>query len=110
MNAFTPKMTRTGLHYKFQGILYESQSSYWDEREEIMKNTYIRTMRENFNDKDISDIISAIENMEFKDFYKTYLSDSGKWESVYPGRNQEDYDSYLSDLRSTWIPENGDDN
>lgn len=109
MNAFTDKMTRTDLHYKFQGILYESQSSYWNEREEIMKNTYIRTLRENFADKDLADIISVIENMDFGDFYKTYLSDSGKWESLYPG-NKDDDSTYLEDLRSTWIPNYGDDN
>lgn len=108
MNAFTEKMTRTGLHYKFQGILYESQYSYWDEREEIMKNTYIRTLYENFTEDDVKDIIEVIEKMKFKDFYSTYLSDAGKWESVYPGNNKDDYDSYLEDLRSTWIPNKGE--
>lgn len=113
MNAFTEKMTRTDLHYKFKGMLYESQSSYWSEREEIMKNTYIRTIRENFSQQgsetDVNAIVAAIENMDFSDFYKTYLSDQGKWESVYPGRNQEDYGTYLEDLKSTWIPNYGDD-
>lgn len=104
MNAFTEKMNRTGLNYKFKSILYESQSSYWNEREEIMKNTYIRTILENFSSDDVKDVIAAIENMDFKDFYKSYLADSGKWESIYPGGNKDDEESYLEGLKSTWIP------
>lgn len=109
MNAFTPKMTRTDLRYKFKGILFESQQSYWSEREEIMRNTYIRTILESFGENaDTNAIIAAIENMDFDTFYQTYLGDSGRWESIYPGRNQDDVDNYLSDLRSTWIPNNGE--
>lgn len=105
MDAFTDKMTRTDLRYKYQSILYESQQNYWSEREQIMKDTYVRTILENFPEKDVADIVRSIERMEFKDFYETYLGDSGKWESIYPGRNKDDYNDYLEDLRSVWVPD-----
>lgn len=104
MNAFTPKMTRTDLNYKFKSIMIESQQNYWNEREEIMRQTYIRTLLENFAEGDIADVIERIENMDFKEFYSSYVSDAGKWESLYPG-SKEDYDSYVEGLKSTWIPE-----
>lgn len=107
LNAFTPKMTRTDLKYKFQSMLRESQQNYWNEREQIMKETYIKTLLENFSMDDIKDVIAAIDNMDFKDFYAAYLRDAGRWESLYPG-NKDVYDSYVEGLKSTWIPKNGE--
>lgn len=111
MNAFTPKQTRMDLKAKFKTILRESQLGYWNEREQIMKETYIRTLLENFSEDDIKDVISVIENMEFEAFYKAFSADSGKWESLYPtkGGNHDNYEDYLTGLKATWIPNNGDD-
>lgn len=109
MNAFTAKMTRTDLNYKFKSIMRESQENYWNEREEIMRQTYIRTLLENFKKEDIEDVIDAIENMDFKEFYASYLEDAGRWESLYPG-DKEVYDSYVEGLHSTWVPETEETN
>lgn len=103
MNAFSGKMTRPDLRAKFRNIMKESQSAYWNRREEIMKQTYKKTLLENFSEKDISDVISAIDEMSFKDFYSKFKSDSGKFESLYPG-DQTQYQSYVEGLKSTWIP------
>jgi hypothetical protein len=105
LNVFTPKMTRTDLRFKFKTILTESQDNYWNEREEIMRQTYIRTLLENFAEEDIRDVIEQIENMSFRDFYESYLKDAGRWESLYPG-SKDDYDAYVEGLRSTWNPQN----
>ena len=106
MNAFTEKMTRTDLHYKFRSILRESQLNYWNEREQIMKDTYIDTLLENFSKDDITGVLAAIEHMDFRTFYKNFSSDAGKWESLYPnkGGSNDDYKSYLEGLRATWTP------
>lgn len=104
INTFTPKMTRADLRFKFKTIMRESQDNYWNEREEIMRQTYIRTLLENFAEEDIADIIDRIENMDFKEFYESYVSDAGRWESLYPG-SRDDYESYVEGLRSTWIPQ-----
>lgn len=107
MNAFTPKMTRTDLQAKFRSIMKESQQNYWNEREQIMKDTYIRTLLENFSENDIADVIEVIDNMDFKTFYENFSADAGKWESLYPnkGGSHDDYESYLDGLKSTWIPD-----
>lgn len=111
MNAFTPKMTRTDLKFKFKSILAESQLNYWNEREQIMKETYVRTLLERFSQNDVQDIVDVIENMDFETFYKKFSADSGKWESLYPNKGGEDdnYNEYLTGLKATWIPNNGDE-
>lgn len=109
MNAFTPRMTRTDLKAKFNSIMKESQQNYWNEREQIMRETYIRTILENFAEEDVQDVIAAIEDMDFKTFYENFSADAGKWESLYPDGNTDTYESYLDGLRSTWLPNNGDD-
>ena len=111
MNAFTPKMTRTDLKAKFKSIMIESQQNYWSEREQIMKDTYIRTLLEQFAEEDIRDVVSEIQDMNFETFYKKFSADSGKWESLYPNRGgtRDDYDSYLDGLKATWIPNYGDE-
>lgn len=105
MNAFTPKMTRTNVNAKFRAIMKESQENYWSEREATMKETYIRTLLENFREQDVKDVIEKIEDMDFSTFYENYLSDSGKWDSLYPP-DKDQYQSYIDDLRSTWTPNN----
>lgn len=111
MNAFTKKQTRADLKAKFWSIMTESQLNYWNEREQIMKDTYIRTLLENFSSDDISDVVSAIEDMDFETFYKAFSADSGKWESLYPtkGGKNDNYEDYLTGLKATWIPNYGDD-
>ena len=103
MKAFSGKMTRPDLRAKFRNIMQESQSSYWNRREEIMKNTYKKTILENFSENDVQDVLKAIDNMSFGDFYEKFKSDSGKFESLYPG-DQAQYKSYVEGLKSTWIP------
>lgn len=101
MNAFTPSMNRTSLNVKFQNILAESQSTYWDRREQIMKATYLKTIQANFNNADISDIVDAIYNMDFKEFYERFLSESGRFEWTYPDDDKEE--EYAEALRSIWL-------
>lgn len=103
LNAFTPKMTQTDLKAKFRTILKESQQNYWNEREQIMKETYIKTILEHFKEGDISDVIDAIDNMNFKEFYSKFLSEGGHFEFLYPP-DEEQYASYVEGLKSTWLP------
>jgi hypothetical protein len=104
MSVFTPSMTRTWLNKKFRNIMKESQSTYWRRREKIMIENYITAILENYNPKDVRDIIDAIKEMDFKEFYKTFMAEGGTFEIVYPP-DQEQYEGYLSKLRSTWLPE-----
>ena len=104
MKAFTPKMTKTDLRKKFKTIKKESQSSYWNLRERVMKANYIKSLEENFNPNDVEDIIDAIDRMSFEEFYKTFQAEGGNFETAYPP-DAEQYDAYLTALKSTWLPE-----
>lgn len=103
MNAFTRKMTRRDLNKKFRTIAKESQSSYWHVRELQLMNNYKQALLENFNPDDVKDILDAIENMGFEQFYTTFQSEGANFETAYPP-DAEQYEQYLTALRSTWIP------
>ena len=103
MNAFTPRMTRRDLKYKFRNILKESQSSYWNKRDLMLKENYIKSLEENFNPNDIKDVVKAIDKMDHKQFRKFFMREGGNFEFSYPP-DQESYDAYLTALKSTWLP------
>ena len=105
MKVFTPKMTYTDLRKKFDVIRNESQSTYWNRREIMMMNNYIKSLKENFseNDPDVKAIIEAIEKMDFKKFYKIWMAEGGNFEMSYPGDADEE-EKYIKALKSTWLP------
>lgn len=103
MNAFTPKMERKDLHFKFKNILKESQSSYWNKRDLILKNNYIKSLEENFNPEDIKEIVKKIDKMDYKQFKKIFDAEGGNFELSYPP-DQESYNAYLEGLKAIWIP------
>ena len=103
MKAFTPKMERRDLHFKFKNILKESQSSYWHKRDILLKNNYIKSLEENFNPDDIKEIVKKIDKMDYKQFKKIFDREGGNFELSYPP-DQESYNAYLEGLKSIWIP------
>lgn len=105
MKVFTPKMTYTDMRKKMDVIRNESQSTYWNRREIMMMNNYIKSLKENFseNDPDVKSIIEAIENMDFKQFYKIWQAEGGNFEMSYPGDTDEEK-KYIKALKSTWLP------
>ena len=104
MNAFTDAMTRNSLNKKFRGILKESQDDYWLVRERILKSTYIKTLRQQYKEDDIRDVIREIQNMPLADFYKTFQEEGGNFEYAYHP-DQEQYEAYVNALKSVWKPE-----
>lgn len=103
MKAFSPKMTRTDLKMKFKNILKESQEAYWHKRDIQLKANYIQALEENFNPNDIQDVVNRIENMNFKEFKKIFDAEGGNFDLAYP-LNDEDKATYLTALKSTWMP------
>lgn len=103
MKVFTKKMNQKDLKFKFRNIRKESQSSYWDKRDLLLKQNYIKSLEENFNPNDIKDIISKIENMDYKEFKKIFYEEGGNFETSYPP-NAEEYQKYLSSLNAIWNP------
>ena len=105
--AFPKSLNRNELDYKWKNILKESQSSYWTKREIIHKNEYVKAMLQSYDYKDVKDIVDAIDKMDYKQFRKTFEAEGGTFDFVYqPPDLNDNYDHYLSALRSQWLPNN----
>lgn len=103
VNISTPEMNRPDLTRKFRQIMRESQSDYWDRRDEILRKNYIQGIEQNFP-RGADDIIDIIENMDFKEFRKVFEAEGGNFDPLYPPRGEEEYQEYLSALRAIWDP------
>lgn len=105
-NAFTPKMTRDGFKKKHSMLRKESQSTYFDVKDEQLRQNYIAGLLRNYNpnDPNIQEVVDAIENMSFKEFYQIWKSQDAPMEfaSAYP--NQQEYNAYVSRIQATWLP------
>lgn len=103
VNITTNKMTQTDFNKKFESFNKESGSRYWENREEAMKDSYIKGIRQNYREEDVEDLIEYIENMDSKEFYEKYLQAGQDFEYLYYD-SEEQYQAYLTQLRATWLP------
>lgn len=103
MQPFTPKMTRRDLKMKHKAINLQSQSTYFNRKDEQFRRNFIKGLKENFNERDIKDVIERIEDMDFKTFYHTFQSEGGNFEFIYPP-DEEQYEAYVNSLKATWTP------
>lgn len=106
VNAFTPKMNRTDLKFKFEQLKKESRDKYYTEREELLKENYLKGIRENYdtNDPDVKETIEAIEDMDFKEFYKTFQAEDPTFEYASQLPTKSDRKAYAQQLKSAWVP------
>lgn len=100
--AFTPKMHKGDVKAKFKHLMKESQSDYWTKRDILMRDNYIKALEENFNPNDIKDIIKEIKSMNLGEFKDKLLSNPEDFNTAYPP-DDEQYEGYLTQLKSTWI-------
>lgn len=103
LNTFTKRMTRHDLKRKFETIKRESQSTYWQKREMIMKDSYIKSLERNFPADEISDVVKAIDDMTFEEFYKTFQEEGADFELSYP-LNKDDERKAINALKAIWTP------
>lgn len=101
VEPFTPSMTRQSLKLKDMNLKRESQKPYWDERDTQLKQSYLKGLRENYNEEDIADVLNEIEKMGFKTFYRIFRSGDANFELPYP--DKQIYLAFVSKLRSTWV-------
>ena len=111
MKAFYPSMSRTDLNMRFKAIKIERQIGYWMKKELRLAQNVINGLLANYNSPqykdDVEQIIHAIENMSFNEFYKRFMGESGVMEIVSPPPGA-DLDGVMSEnlsaLKSIWIP------
>lgn len=101
-HTFTKRMTKYDVKAKFEHFMRESQSDYWNKRDILMRDNFIKAIQENFNPKDVEDVVEAILNMDLEEFKETLLEDPEDFNTAYPP-DAEQYTGYLSQLKSTWL-------
>lgn len=102
--AFTKSMDKYSVAEKMKHLMKESQSDYWRKRDILMRENFIKALEENFNPEDIKDVIEKIRDMDINKFKEKLLSDPEDFNTAYPP-DEEQYQGYLSQLKSTWIPD-----
>lgn len=103
LKAFTPKMNRPDMKKKFRQIIKESQSGYWNKRDEMLRQNYIKSLEQNYNPEDLVEIIEKIQNMDISEFMEIFKAEGGNFELSYY-KDQQDYDAYLTAIETIWIP------
>lgn len=103
MNAFTKYMNRKDLKMKWTGIMKESQSDYFTQKDFRLRKNFIKALEQNFNPHDIEDIIQQLEEMDIKDFLQYFEQEGGNFELAYPP-NREQYEAYLTGLKASIKP------
>lgn len=104
MNKFTPKSTHASIKAKWKSVMKESSNMYWEWRDDLHKQNYIKSLTENFNENDVKDVIKAIEDMDYNEFRKVFEANGGNFELSYPP-DEEQYYSYLSEIKTIWTPD-----
>lgn len=100
-STFTKKMSKADVKAKWEHFMRESQSDYWKKRDVLMRENFIKALEQNFNPKDVKDIVANIRNMDLDEFKDKLLADPEDFSTAYPP-DEEQYQAYLSKLRSTW--------
>ena len=100
--SFTPSQSQKDIKQKWRGLLTESKTKYHLDRDEMLKENYIKTLKENYNTRDIQDVIKNIRNMGSDEFILKFEAKGDAFEFAYPP-DEEQYQNYLSELIGYWV-------
>ena len=106
-NAFTPSQTQIDINFKLSSLMKQSKSAYYNEKDMVLKNNYIRELERNFNRSDVADVIKAINNMDNDLFVLKFEAHGDRMEMVYPPeRGTPEYEANVEELRNYWLNTN----
>lgn len=109
IKVFTKFQNRADINQKYRTLVKQSQTAYWNARDNALKEGYIKALRQNLGTTAaVEEVIAHIENMDPGEFRKKFDSEGTKFEVAYPG-NQDVKMENISLLRSIWLPEDPDD-
>lgn len=103
INPYFRTMDLEDLMWKFRTILNESTSDYFENRDELLRGNYIKSLVENFNPKDIEEITNRIKRMSAKEFLRIFYEQGGNFEFSYPP-DEDQYQGYLEEISEIWLP------
>ena len=102
-NSFTPSQTQIDVNFKLSSLMKQSKTEYYNEKDELLKNNYIRELERNFNRKDVSDVIKTIKNMDSDLFVLKFEAHGDDMEMVYPPeRGTTEYKAHVEELKNYW--------
>ena len=101
--AFTRGQTQKDIKWKWRALQAEVKDTYYNERDEMLKNNYIKALTENFDVNDIKDVIANIRSMGSDEFYLKFEAKGDAFEWAYPPKKgTPEYNDYVSELRGYW--------
>ena len=99
--SFTVGQSQKDIQYKMRGLLKETQSSYYNMRDRMLKENYIRAIQENYGSK-LDDVVNKIRTMNDELFVLKFEARGDKFEMIY-SPDSEQGKAYASELRSYWL-------
>lgn len=101
--AFTRGQTQKDIKWKWRALQTEVKDTYYNERDEMLKENYIKAITENFDADDIKDVIANIRSMSSDEFYLKFEAKGDAFEWAYPPKKgSQEYGDYVSELRGYW--------
>lgn len=105
--AFTPSQSQTDINYKLASLMKQSRTTYYNEKDALLKSNYIRELERNYTRSDVQDIIDTIEMMDNNLFVMKFEAHGDKMEMVYPPeRGTPEYYANVEELRNYWSSAN----
>lgn len=101
--AFTRGQSQKDIKWKWRALQLEAKDTYYNERDEMLKENYIKTILDNFDKDDVMDIIGEIRAMSSDEFYLKFEAKGDAFEWAYPPKKgTPEYDDYVKELRGYW--------
>lgn len=111
MKMTSKKMTQSGLKARFEAIRKEIPVNFWDDKDNLLKENFLKGLKANYNASKYKSAVEAIEKrvteMSFREFWKIFNEEDGTMEIVSPppGSGSDDtMDANITALLSTWCP------
>lgn len=106
IKTFTASQTQADIKQKVRALMRESASNYAKDRDLMLKENFIKELKKNYNEADISDVIERIRSMDDDLFVLKFEARGDKFELAYPpDRGSEEYWNYVSELKGYWLRE-----
>ena len=101
---FTASQSSRDINFKLSSLLKQNKSSYYKEKDIILKENFIREMKRNYYQGDVRDVIETIRAMDNEKFVLMFEAHGDGMEMVYPAeRGTPEYLANLEELRSYWM-------
>lgn len=103
--SFTPSQSQTDVKFKLRALTWESRDLYHSDKDKILKDNFIKTLKQNYYEKDIKEVIKKIEEMDPNLFVLKFEAKGDAFEFAYPPKDHssEEYLGYLEELRAYWL-------